>query len=435
MSRSRKWFPKTAAFLSGMLLLSLFILAGGGAAPVAASSVVAFDMVGGANQNLNSYTNVWQTGFTATTDGFQKYQRGVSADIPFQLLDDTLTFPTDTAGIIGSSNTAPFFGVTDTENPDNAGAVTAVWSFDISGASNLGLSINMGAMGDFEPTDTFTWTYQIDGAPAQTAFASTVDESVSQTYTLESGAAFTLDDPMLVNGVTLSNVLQTLTTPLSGSGSTLLLTLTASTDGGAEAFAFQDIVISGDNAPPPVAQIVITEIMKDPNAVLDSAGEWFELYNAGTDPVDINGWTIKDDGSDSHVINNGGPLNIPAGSYMVLGNNTDSNTNGGVTVAYSYGTGMFLSNGDDELVLLDGSTEVDRVNYDNGTTFPDPTGAALALSDTMLDNNVGANWCTASTAYGAGDLGTPGAANDCAPVGDARFVIVVRDHARTLVLC
>jgi len=30
-----------------------------------------------------------------------------------------------------------------------------------------------------------------------------------------------------------------------------------------------------------------------------------------------------------------------------------------------------------------------------------------------MDNNVGANWCTASTPFGGGDLGTPGAANDC----------------------
>ena len=31
-------------------------------------------------------------------------------------------------------------------------------------------------------------------------------------------------------------------------------------------------------------------------------------------------------------------------------------------------------------------------------------------------NDTGANWCDGSTAYGDGDMGTPGAANDvCAP--------------------
>ncbi|HSM71999.1 MAG TPA: lamin tail domain-containing protein, partial [Anaerolineales bacterium] len=96
--------------------------------------------------------------------------------------------------------------------------------------------------------------------------------------------------------------------------------------------------------------IVINEIMQNPSAVADSAGEWFELYNAGGSAVDINGWTIADNDIDSHVINNGGPLLIPAGGYLVLGNNTDTGTNGGAPVDYSYGGSWFLSNGADEVV-------------------------------------------------------------------------------------
>jgi hypothetical protein len=163
-----------------------------------------------------------------------------------------------------------------------------------------------------------------------------------------------------------------------------------------------------------VAEVVINEIMQNPNAVADGSGEWFELYNPTAADVDINGWTIADNGTDSHVINNGGPLLVPGGGYLVLGNNTDSGTNGGVTVAYSYGGSWFLANGDDEVILSDGSlTEIDRVEYDGGPNFPDPTGASMALIDPALDNNVAANWCEASTPYGDGDLGTPGAANDC----------------------
>jgi predicted extracellular nuclease len=70
-------------------------------------------------------------------------------------------------------------------------------------------------------------------------------------------------------------------------------------------------------------------------------------------------------------------------------------------------------------VLLDNSlNEIDRVAYDGGPTFPDPTGAAMALADPALDNNVGANWCTASTPYGDGDLGTPGTPNPACGCGD-----------------
>lgn len=160
--------------------------------------------------------------------------------------------------------------------------------------------------------------------------------------------------------------------------------------------------------------VVINEIMQNPDAVNDGDGEWLELYNPGASPVDIDGWTIEDAGSNSHVINNGGPLQIPAGGYLVLGNNGDSATNGGVNVAYQYSS-FTLANSDDEVILLDGSgTEVDRVEYDGGPNFPDPTGASMQLDDPANDNNVGANWCEASNAtYGDGDFGTPNAANDC----------------------
>ena len=51
--------------------------------------------------------------------------------------------------------------------------------------------------------------------------------------------------------------------------------------------------------------IVINEIMQNPLAVADASGEWFEVYNAAPTPIDINGWTIRDNDIDSHVISNG----------------------------------------------------------------------------------------------------------------------------------
>jgi hypothetical protein len=173
---------------------------------------------------------------------------------------------------------------------------------------------------------------------------------------------------------------------------------------------------------PAFADLVINEIMQNPSAVSDSNGEWFEIYNPEGPAVDINGWTMRDDGTNSHLISNGAPLMVPAGGYLVLGNNADSTANGGVTIAYQY-SGFFLGNSDDELVLLDvSSIEIDRVNWDGGPTFPDPNGASMSLSDPDSDNNVGGNWCTATTPFGDGDLGTPGAANVCSVVDFAPTV-------------
>ncbi|MGB5295436.1 MAG: hypothetical protein WBP34_10835, partial [Thermoanaerobaculia bacterium] len=112
--------------------------------------------------------------------------------------------------------------------------------------------------------DFFNWSYSIDGSPAATAFASTVDEASSQTYTLEGGASFTLSDPMLVDGVVLTNDLAPFFAALAGTGSQLTLILTANTDGGSEAIAFQNLIISaGVEPPPPPPLLEIFEIQGD----------------------------------------------------------------------------------------------------------------------------------------------------------------------------
>ncbi|NBC31109.1 MAG: ExeM/NucH family extracellular endonuclease [Alphaproteobacteria bacterium] len=158
------------------------------------------------------------------------------------------------------------------------------------------------------------------------------------------------------------------------------------------------------------AEIVITEIMQNPDAVPDSAGEWFEIVNIGSTTIDLDGWTIRDDDSDSFGVS--GPLTVGPGEYLVFGNNADTATNGGITVDFEY-SGFTLANGADEVVLIDGSNaEIDRVAYDGGPDFPDPTGASMALADPSLDNTVGSNWAESTVPFGDGDLGTPGAAND-----------------------
>ena len=99
--------------------------------------------------------------------------------------------------------------------------------------------------------------------------------------------------------------------------------------------------------------VFVTEMMLNPAAVSDTAGEWFEIYNSRVDlSVDINGWTIRDQGSNLHVINNGGPLIVPPVGFLVLARNSDSALNGGVVVDYRY-SGFVLSNTADEIELVD----------------------------------------------------------------------------------
>jgi len=178
-----------------------------------------------------------------------------------------------------------------------------------------------------------------------------------------------------------------------------------------ETYGDGDYGTPGAAPEPPLSpgDLVITEIMQNPSAVLDDHGEWFEIYNASGASIDLDGLIIKDDGSDSHTIS--GTVVVPSGGYALLVRNGDGGTNGGLpTVDYVY-SGFDLANGDDEVVIMDGSTEIDRVAYDGGSNFPDPTGASMYLTSVALDNNVGSNWAEeALYTYGDGDYGTPGAA-------------------------
>ncbi len=159
------------------------------------------------------------------------------------------------------------------------------------------------------------------------------------------------------------------------------------------------------------AGLIINEIFQNPSSVTDSKGEWFELYNTGAADIDINGWIIKDNDSDNHTIDNNGSLIIQAGGFLVLGRNGDFSSNGGVNVDYQYSS-FILANGNDELALFDSLfNEVDRVEWDNGTTFPDAAGISMALTSASSDNSAGANWSASTTGLINGDFATPGSCN------------------------
>ncbi|MDH3588519.1 MAG: PEP-CTERM sorting domain-containing protein [Gammaproteobacteria bacterium] len=251
-----KRFAITAALLSVMALPAV----------TNATNIIGFDLVGSGSQNLISYSNEVTDagGYSSAGDGFGIYQRGVSASIPFALLDDSLSiFPGDTLGIIDENNTGRFFGVTDTINGDIfPDTVSASWVFDISGFNNLSVSLDIGAMGDFEDAvgfgeeDFFDLSYSIDGGPLMSLFRSFVDEDGSLTYTLSDGDMFTLDDPMTLDGVILSNMLQTFSADILGSGSELTLTLAAQGNGGSEAtMVFQNLIV---RAPEPAMLALLT---------------------------------------------------------------------------------------------------------------------------------------------------------------------------------
>ncbi len=158
--------------------------------------------------------------------------------------------------------------------------------------------------------------------------------------------------------------------------------------------------------------VIVTEIMQNPGSVDDTNGEWFEIYNTTSEAININHWYIRDNDTDEHQIENGSELMIEPHDYLVLGRNADSSANGGVHVDYQY-SGFILANGADEVVLFssDGTTEIDRVEYDGGPLWPDPNGASMYFTaHAEDDNNNPANWSVSQLPWqgSAGDAGSPG---------------------------
>ncbi|EPR74785.1 hypothetical protein ADIWIN_0149 [Winogradskyella psychrotolerans RS-3] len=155
--------------------------------------------------------------------------------------------------------------------------------------------------------------------------------------------------------------------------------------------------------------IMITEIMINPASVGDTNGEYFEVYNTTDSPIDLIGWVILDTHTDSHTIATS--VVVPAYGFAVLGRNSDTLANGGVTIDYQYDN-ISISNFADEIILTNASgTGIDSVAY-GGAAWPDPmtSGPAMIfIGSDIEDNNDGSLWAFSTVAEGiAVDFGSPG---------------------------
>lgn len=227
--------------------------------------------------------------------------------------------------------------------------------------------------------------------------------TMTTTNTFDAGATTSVQPVMGV--ATFSNLVFT----TAGTGETI----TADNDGWTtpqtkESDPF-DIIASSSYSP---GDVVINEYMANPASCgLDDDAEYIELYNSTGSAIDIDGWILKDDDSDLHTISSlNGTTTIQPGGYLVLA--ITSSSGAGQDYVYS---SFVLANGGDEIVLLDGATEICRVNYNNGDQFgagfscqlPSNYDYSLADDGIILESE----FTQPDTNYGCGDFGTPGSSN------------------------
>lgn len=140
----------------------------------------------------------------------------------------------------------------------------------------------------------------------------------------------------------------------------------------------------------------ITEWMANPSSVGNREGEWVEVrFDAA---VDLNGLVLSDHTSGSTVVDVEECLRVQAGAHAVFARNTNPLENGEIEDVYAE-LSLSLNNSDETLTLSINGQLIDAVTYARSTA-----GVATQVDE------VG-NVCDAESAYGSGDLGTPGFAN------------------------
>ena len=170
--------------------------------------------------------------------------------------------------------------------------------------------------------------------------------------------------------------------------------------------------------------LVINEVMVNPenpsNPTVDTDREWFEVYNAGRLPVEMEGYVIADSAASGrrpyHKI--ASPLRVAPGAYVVLGNTTNTTSSGGVPVDYAFGGALALANSLDAVKLArvygTDTLTLDRTQYASASVSA-KSGISRELTNPALDNSNmdGSNWGDASvtSVYGTGGRGTPKAQN------------------------
>jgi hypothetical protein len=157
-------------------------------------------------------------------------------------------------------------------------------------------------------------------------------------------------------------------------------------------------------APAHPGDLVITELLADPKTLGDSAGEWFELYNASALTLDLFGCAVQDRSTGHPIMEH---AQIAPGAYLAVARGTGAGFTPGVVATFS------LTNSSGQIALVCNGITIDGVVFDRAQGFPLGSGASAALDPASLDataNDDPHAWCLATQSYGP-ELGTPGAAN------------------------
>jgi len=162
-----------------------------------------------------------------------------------------------------------------------------------------------------------------------------------------------------------------------------------------------------------IGDLVISELMPNPDVCYDADCEWFEILNNTAGSVNLQGLGIGDLGTQTTAVVS--TVVIPAGGHAVLAVGDGSSWGySSVTPSGWYSGGaVSMTNTGDSLRIFNSSGDLDSTH----TYLADDVdaGVSIQLSSSASDatsNDDGANWCQGTDPIGdSGDMGTPGSPN------------------------
>ena len=169
--------------------------------------------------------------------------------------------------------------------------------------------------------------------------------------------------------------------------------------------------------PDRAGDLVISEYFIDATGGHDAT--WLELHNPTPAPLNLRGLWIDFGGDDILSIDQ--DIFMEAGTFLVIGANDDLALNGGVMLDLVWPE-LLWGTESVSLQLTYGVTLVDAVL--GSASWPRGLDVSTSLNPASLDdpsphirNDSANNWCLATTPFGVGSFGTPGATNSSCATG------------------
>lgn len=148
--------------------------------------------------------------------------------------------------------------------------------------------------------------------------------------------------------------------------------------------------------PAPTRTVKINEVMYDPEGADAEGEEWIELYNTGTEPVNLTGWTLGDEDGNWFIFPS---FTLNPGAYVVIHYNATNTPADNTSTDLYTGVANQWTNTEDQVSLYNSSlhnetTIVDFVAYcsDGSYTNPNPdddnaVGAGIWSSGAYIDTS------------------------------------------------